>query len=519
MLGDDFVARAIRKTAPTATEPSVSSSGWDHPTVRTPMSRKQFLATGGAALAGVGMLPLVGSRRAAAATVAAKVECDSMTRSWGAGLSVINDANANNGKALRYTSTAGAAKTGVSFSTSANTVTLRLRTIKDSVWPNVSVLIDGVEVAAKYAVASSAYNLLTMSLSRAISRGIHKVEVAAPGGMGGKEEVIADWVRFDDTTSTAPPAPTPSQIALGVYAGNDQWGSTVRLDAYKALVGGFAPKIVHVFQPFKNSGGTYLPLGGSGTVALYDKYPNSTIAITWEPRQLQNTTAVTTRQIAAGQHDAYIRQQAQRLAANGKRLILRWGHEMNLDQFSWGSLADDAQKQADFIAAWRRCHNIFTQEGANAFVEWWFCPNMRAPNSPNASAMAHWYPGDAYVEWLGIDAYNFGAARGINKWLSPAQLYPQALAEVAACDGTGSKGIIVGETASHDAPGDKSQWFKDFHAYWQNAPEAARVKGIAYFHNNNNGANWRVDYPAAALDSYRAMVQNLNMQASLPVAR
>jgi hypothetical protein len=191
---------------------------------------------------------------------------------------------------------------------------------------------------------------------------------------------------------------------------------------------------------------------------------------------------------------------------------------MNLNQFSWGSLADDAQKQADFIAAWRRCHDIFTQEGANAFVEWWFCPNMRAPNSPNASPMAHWYPGDAYVDWLGIDAYNFGSARGINKWLSPAQLYPQALQEVAACDGTGTKGIIIGETASHDAPGDKAQWFRDFHAYWQIAPEAARVKGIAYFHSNQDGANWRVDYPAAALDSYRAMVKILDLQASLPAA-
>ncbi len=73
MLGDDCVARATRETAPTATEPSVSLSGWDHPTGRTPMSRKQFLATGGVALAGLGMLPLVGSRRAAADTVAAWV--------------------------------------------------------------------------------------------------------------------------------------------------------------------------------------------------------------------------------------------------------------------------------------------------------------------------------------------------------------------------------------------------------------------------------------------------------------
>src|SRR5215211_6693379 len=118
MLGDARVAGSTQDTAPTATEPSVSLSGWHHPTGRTPMSRKQFLVTGGAALAGVAMLSLFDSRRAAAATVAAKVECETMTLAWGSGLNVINDVNASGGKALRYTARAGAAKSGVSFSTS-----------------------------------------------------------------------------------------------------------------------------------------------------------------------------------------------------------------------------------------------------------------------------------------------------------------------------------------------------------------------------------------------------------------
>src|SRR5215203_231781 len=514
MLGDDCVAGATRETAPMATEPSVSLSGWDHPTGRTPMSRKQFLVTGGAALAGVGMLPLVGSRRAAAATVAAKVQCDSMTRSWGGVVSVINDANANNGKALRYTARAGAAKTGVSFSTSANRVTLRLRTIKDSVWPNVSVLIDGVEVAAKYSVASSAYSLFTMSLSRPISRGIHKVEVAAPGGMGGNEEVIADWVRFDDTTSTAPPAPTPSQIALGVYAGNDQWGSTVRIDAYKALVGGITPKIVHVFQAFKDWGGTYVQLAGSGTQVLYDKYPGAAIMVSWEPHHLASRTAITTAHIASGEHDAYIRQQAQRIVSYGKRINLRLGHEMNINQFPWGSLAENTTKQNDFKLMWKRVWNIFQQEGANVFVDWTWCPNMRAPVTPEASLMKNWYPGDAYVDYLGVDCYNWAASRNM-AWYSPAKLYPQALQEVAACDSTGTKGIIVGETGCHSAGGDKSQWFRDMRSYFGSAPEAKRVKGIAYFHYNMDGAQWRVDNPATALLSYKEMVSDLSYQARL----
>jgi Glycosyl hydrolase family 26 len=514
-LGDARVARATQDTAPTATEPSVSLSGSYHPSGRTPMSRKRFLATGGAALAGLGMLPLIDSRRAAAATVAAKVQCDSMTRSWGSGMLVISDINADNGKALRYTARAGAAKSGVSFSTSANTVTLRLKTIKDSVWPNVSVLIDGVEVAAAYSVASSAYQTLTMSLSSPISQGMHKVEVAAPGGMGGNEEVIADWVRFDDTISTTPPpAPTSRQIALGVYAGNDQWGNTSRIDAYKALVGGITPKIIHVFQPFKSAGGTYVQLAGLGTQVLYDKYPGAVIMVSWEPRQLGNTSAKMTAQIASGQHDAYIRQQAQRIVSYGKRINIRFGHEMNIDQFPWGSRAKNTMKQNNFKVMWKKVWNIFQQEGANVFADWTWCPNMRVPNSPNASPMAHWYPGDAYVDYLGVDCYNWAASRNM-AWYSPAQLYPQALQEVAACDLTGTKGIIIGETGCHSVGGDKSQWFRDMRYYFGSAPEAERVKGIVYFHYNMDGAQWRVDYPATALQSYKEMLSDPSYQAGL----
>ena len=306
-------------------------------------------------------------------------------------------------------------------------------------------------------------------------------------------------------------------LALGVYAGNDQWGSTARLDAYKALVGGVTSAIVHVFQAFKDTSGTYVQLAGAGTQGLYDKYPGAAIMVSWEPRQLGSTTAITTAHIANGYHDAYIRGQAQRIASYGRRIIIRLGHEMNIDQFPWGSLVEDTTKQANFKAMWRRIWGIFQQEGANAFVDWCWCPNMRAPVSPRASLMKNWYPGDAYVDYLGVDCYNWAASKNM-PWYSPAQLYPEALKEVAACDGTGTKGIIVGETGCHSVGGDKALWFRDMRSYFGSAPEAARVKGIAYFHYNMDGAQWRVDYPTSALAAYKEMASDPLYQGALPPA-
>jgi mannan endo-1,4-beta-mannosidase len=65
---------------------------------------------------------------------------------------------------------------------------------------------------------------------------------------------------------------------------------------------------------------------------------------------------------------------------------------------------------AAFVAAWRHVHDLFVQNGATNVV-WVWCPN--ATDVPNATSAPwnHWtnyYPGDTYVDWVGIDGYNWG---------------------------------------------------------------------------------------------------------------
>jgi len=84
----------------------------------------------------------------------------------------------------------------------------------------------------------------------------------------------------------------------------------------------------------------------------------------------------------------------QELQAAGIVVLWRPLHEMNGGWFWWG-----AQPPADYIAVWRHMVGYFTREKKLHNLIWVFGPN--SGQQPPAS----YYPGDAYVDLTGLDAY------------------------------------------------------------------------------------------------------------------
>ena len=117
------------------------------------------------------------------------------------------------------------------------------------------------------------------------------------------------------------------------------------------------------------------------------------------------------RKIVNGSQDALIRARAKAVAAYGKPMFLRWGAEMNGDWYAWSGTAV-GNKPSVFVAAWRHIHDVFASEGVRN-VAWVWAPN--ADSHPGGTSTTSWnswrsyYPGDAYVDWVGIDGYNWGS--------------------------------------------------------------------------------------------------------------
>ena len=99
--------------------------------------------------------------------------------------------------------------------------------------------------------------------------------------------------------------------------------------------------------------------------------------------------------VASGAYDADIAKLAASMAAYGKPIELRYCWEMN-----GGYRHIDA---GDFVPEWRHLHDLFTHAGVKN-VRWFFCPGAEFGRT-GRSGLAY-YPGDAYVNDIGVDMYD-----------------------------------------------------------------------------------------------------------------
>jgi len=117
-----------------------------------------------------------------------------------------------------------------------------------------------------------------------------------------------------------------------------------------------------------------------------------------------NPRTVTMAQIASGAEDRYIKSYALAVKKFRCDVVLSLGHEMNGWWYHWGL---PWTQPATFIAAWRHVHGIFATAGATNVIWSWDPSHQYDQVAPGkvASPASEWYPGNAYVDWVGVDGY------------------------------------------------------------------------------------------------------------------
>jgi Glycosyl hydrolase family 26 len=186
-----------------------------------------------------------------------------------------------------------------------------------------------------------------------------------------------------------------------------------------------------------------------------------------------NATAAS---IAAGNHDAAIRQWAQRVEAwvddgGGRSLILAPLQEMNGDWVPYGC------NPTAFKNAYVRIRNIVRGEGLDETrVRWAWAPN--GWTSTGCGSLADYYPGADVVDVIGYSAYRWGGET------------VQAVAGgVAATLRTFApdKPYLLAQTAAGVSPS-RDQWIRDLFSWAASDPN---MIGLIWF-NFQKEQDWRV---------------------------
>jgi beta-mannanase len=172
---------------------------------------------------------------------------------------------------------------------------------------------------------------------------------------------------------------------------------------------------------------------------------------------------------------------------------------MNNPGYLW-AYGQNGNTARDLIAAWRYVHERFARVGASN-VMWVWSPNTET----DQVSFRDLYPGDAYVDWLGVDGYNGGTQLGWGGWRSPQDVFRRSYRSLVALNPT--KPIMIAETSTVEQGGDKAQWIDDL---FNSLPSTfVNVRAIVWFqadHTTRGEADWRVNSSGAALKAYQAAV-------------
>jgi len=235
--------------------------------------------------------------------------------------------------------------------------------------------------------------------------------------------------------------------------------------------------------------------------------------IVWEPWQPDLTGKAAVEQpayrlsvIASGGFDSYVRRYADQIRAYAGPVFLETLHEMNGTWYPWGGTVN-GNTPADYVAAWRHLHDVFQAEGATN-VTWTWTPNGETvPNTAANRPVAYW-PGAQYVDWVGIDSYNWGPS-GVTEWRTFAQMFDANLAMLS----TFGKPIVIAETASVEKGGDKAAWITTLFETLT-GPDHDVVGAVVWFNKPVPGFDWRTSTSAASQAAFNAGVARPGMLAA-----
>ncbi|MEQ8201421.1 MAG: glycosyl hydrolase [Syntrophomonadaceae bacterium] len=199
--------------------------------------------------------------------------------------------------------------------------------------------------------------------------------------------------------------------------------------------------------------------------------------------------------ILNGEQDQFLRTYAREVAGFGHPVLFRPFNEMNGDWCAYSGYHTSRDPEI-FKELYKYIYRIFAEAGADNVI-WIWNPNERAFPDFKWNNEVMYYPGDRYVDVVGLTGYNAGTYYPGETWRSFAEIYDPLCTKATAWY---DKPMMITEFASSSVGGSKEQWVTDMFvrradypgikvAIWWNGCDFDRQGNIArpYFIDETEG--------------------------------
>ena len=325
---------------------------------------------------------------------------------------------------------------------------------------------------------------------------------AAPAASATAKAAATASASASKTASATPTTPTVAQIEAepGKYFGitaNNVPGDPAAFTtvANSATV---APNAVEYYVNWTQS---------FSSADVFDSYSEGALpVITWEPFAGGTTGHTILDQpdyalstIIDGDHDSYITQFAEAVKAVKVPVAIRFMHEMNGNWYPW-SVNEQGNTSTQFVEAWRHVWDIFHSVGATNVI-WIWAPNVLRGAQDDVS-LASVYPGDQYVDWIGMSAYE-------DYETTAEQLLGPTLDDIR---GFTQKNVLITETGGQPNA-NKAPWIANFLAWLPQQPNVIGFIWNEYTTSVDARAAWGFDADSASLAAFRAGIKKIQLAA------
>lgn len=314
--------------------------------------------------------------------------------------------------------------------------------------------------------------------------GLNQPPSTSPTDIGNPEDKPSKPNPEDKDSPRDWPVRKLGEVQIGAYIKGATWNKTLLHELEDSLGHEF-----NIIQWFTSWPAPYEPYIVNRVLDL-ERKP----LITWQ------SNSQSLDQILAGNYDAYIRSWAKGVKKAKGEVYLRIFPEMNGDWTNWHG------EPEKLVKAWKHIVTIFRQENAHN-VRWVWSPNITDEPATARNQMEFYYPGDDYVDILGLDGFNWGTVRPWTAWKSFEETFEVPYKRITAL---GNQPLWLAEIASTEKGGDKAAWITDM----LNSTSFPQIDALIWF-NEVKETDWRIESSYASEAAFKTWFTQRRLELSL----